>query len=132
MELVAQVGALGSRAAHRGGDQGGLEAWVALAGAATLLLAGAFVVGRAQPRPGGETLSGAEDGHVRPDLGDNGRRRHASTPGMVTSKACWAAKGRMAAPMAASTSAKHRTAKRLVRRLDALGYAVMLRPKPAN
>jgi transposase len=27
---------------------------------------------------------------------------------------------------------KHRTAKRLVRRLDALGYAVMLRPKPAN
>jgi transposase len=26
---------------------------------------------------------------------------------------------------------KHRTAKRLVRRLDALGYAVMLRPKPA-
>jgi transposase len=27
---------------------------------------------------------------------------------------------------------KHRTAKRLVRRLDALGYAVMLRPKPAG
>ena len=27
---------------------------------------------------------------------------------------------------------KHRTAKRLVRRLDALGYAVMLRPKPAD
>ncbi len=27
---------------------------------------------------------------------------------------------------------KHRIAKRLVRRLDALGYAVMLRPKPAN
>jgi transposase len=27
---------------------------------------------------------------------------------------------------------KHRTARRLVRRLDALGYAVMLRPKPAN
>jgi len=27
---------------------------------------------------------------------------------------------------------KHRTAKRLVRRLDALGYNVMLRPKPAN
>lgn len=27
---------------------------------------------------------------------------------------------------------KHRTAKRLVRRLDALGYAVMLRPKPAT
>ncbi len=27
---------------------------------------------------------------------------------------------------------KHRTAKRLVRRLDALGYAVTLRPKPAN
>ncbi len=27
---------------------------------------------------------------------------------------------------------KHRTAKRLVRRLDALGYAVMLRPKPVN
>jgi transposase len=27
---------------------------------------------------------------------------------------------------------KHRTAKRLVRRLDALGYAVMLHPKPAN
>ncbi len=27
---------------------------------------------------------------------------------------------------------KYRTAKRLVRRLDALGYAVMLRPKPAN
>jgi len=27
---------------------------------------------------------------------------------------------------------KHRTAKRLVRRLDALGYAVMLRPKPAS
>ena len=27
---------------------------------------------------------------------------------------------------------KHRTAKRLVRRLDALGYTVMLRPKPAN
>ncbi len=27
---------------------------------------------------------------------------------------------------------KHRTAKRLVRRLDTLGYAVMLRPKPAN
>jgi len=27
---------------------------------------------------------------------------------------------------------KHRTAKRLVRRLDALGHAVMLRPKPAN
>ncbi len=26
---------------------------------------------------------------------------------------------------------KHRTAKRLVCRLDALGYAVMLRPKPA-
>ncbi len=27
---------------------------------------------------------------------------------------------------------KHRTAKRLVRRLDALGYAVMLRPKAAG
>ncbi len=27
---------------------------------------------------------------------------------------------------------KHRSARRLVRRLDALGYAVMLRPKPAN
>ena len=27
---------------------------------------------------------------------------------------------------------KYRTAKRLVRRLDALGYAVMLRPKPAD
>ena len=27
---------------------------------------------------------------------------------------------------------KHRTAKRPVHRLDALGYAVMLRPKPAN
>ena len=27
---------------------------------------------------------------------------------------------------------KHRTVKRLARRLDALGYAVMLRPKPAN
>lgn len=27
---------------------------------------------------------------------------------------------------------KQRAAKRLVRRLDALGYAVMLRPKPAN
>jgi len=27
---------------------------------------------------------------------------------------------------------KRRTAKRLVRRLDALGYAVMLRPKPAT
>jgi transposase len=26
---------------------------------------------------------------------------------------------------------KHRTAKRLIRRLDALGYDVMLRPKPA-
>ena len=46
VELVAQGGALGSRAAYRGGDQGGLEVGVALAGAATLLLAGAFVVGR--------------------------------------------------------------------------------------
>jgi len=27
---------------------------------------------------------------------------------------------------------KHRTAKRLIRRLDALGYAVMLHPKPAD
>ena len=27
---------------------------------------------------------------------------------------------------------KYRTAKRLVRRLDALGYAVMLRPKSAD
>ncbi len=27
---------------------------------------------------------------------------------------------------------KHRTAKRLVRRLDALGYVVMLHPKPAD
>jgi len=27
---------------------------------------------------------------------------------------------------------KHRTAKRLVHHLNALGYAVMLRPKPAN
>ena len=27
---------------------------------------------------------------------------------------------------------KHRTAKRLVRRLDALGYAALLRPKPAD
>ena len=27
---------------------------------------------------------------------------------------------------------KHRTAKRLVRRLDALGYEVMLRPKTAG
>jgi len=27
---------------------------------------------------------------------------------------------------------KHRTAKRLIRRLDALGYAIMLRPKPAD
>ena len=27
---------------------------------------------------------------------------------------------------------KHRTAKRLVRRLDAFGYAVMLRPRPAD
>jgi len=32
----------------------------------------------------------------------------ASTPGMVTSKACWAAKGRVAAPIAASTSARSR------------------------
>jgi len=74
VELVAQVAALGSRAADRGGDQGGLEVWIALAGAATLLLAGAFVVGRAQTGPGGKALSGAEDGHVHPDLGDNGRR----------------------------------------------------------
>jgi len=61
VELVAQVCALGSRAAYRGGDQGGLEVWIALAGAATLLLAGAFVVGRAQAGPGGKTLSGAEE-----------------------------------------------------------------------
>ncbi len=27
---------------------------------------------------------------------------------------------------------KYRTAKRLIRRLDALGYAVMLHPKPAD
>ncbi len=33
------------------------------------------MVGRTQPGPGGKTLSSAEDGHVHPDLGDNGRRR---------------------------------------------------------
>src|SRR5215218_11224370 len=60
VELVAQVAALGPGAAYRGGDQGGLEVWVALAGAAPLLLARALVVGRADPGPGGQALGGAE------------------------------------------------------------------------
>ena len=51
-----------------------------LAGAASLLLARTLVVGRADPGPGGQTLGGAEGGHVHPDLGDDrgrGQRVHA-------------------------------------------------------
>src|SRR3954469_2762420 len=56
VELVAQVAALGPGAADCGGDQGGLEVRVALAGAAPLLLARALVVGRAEAGPGGQRL----------------------------------------------------------------------------
>jgi hypothetical protein len=58
----------------------GLRVHVALTGAALLPLAGARVVGRAEPGPGGEAPGGAEGRHADADLGDDGgsgQRVHA-------------------------------------------------------